>query len=170
MMPLELGDDRRTAYLYFNSVFPIRLGAWDIVRLLLRCLSGINKDADFSVLQRYLAAKMEEETLLQQIRDLVVKDSIYQVRVESVYPREKDGGAFVKFSYSLPKIPYAEELATEEAEANDKKQEAEVLKILEKQAVRYWRRATRPMRSCSPSLFCRSTPSKQQAGNHWSYA
>lgn len=92
---------------------------------------------------------MEEETLLQQIRDLVVKDSIYQVRVESVYPREKDGGAFVKFSYSLPKVPYAEELATEEAEANDKKQEAEVLKILEKQAVGRRRLATRTMRSCS---------------------
>lgn len=31
-VPLELGEDRRTAYLYFNSVFPIRLGIWDIVR------------------------------------------------------------------------------------------------------------------------------------------
>lgn len=59
------------------------------------------------------------------------------MKVEAVYPREKDGGAFVKFSWSLPQQPFAEEAEAgdEVAKAREQEQEKEVLEILEKQSV-----------------------------------
>lgn len=70
---------------------------------------------------------MEKETLLERLRSLVPADSLLSARygqpvqcptssvlinrnsrVEDVMPREKDGGAFVKFSYVPPTAPFAE--------------------------------------------------------------
>ncbi|KAM0787058.1 hypothetical protein ACM66B_006321 [Microbotryomycetes sp. NB124-2] len=81
-------DGRRRGFLYFNSVYPIRMGKWDI---------------------RFLAAKFEEDKLLAQLRELVPRDSMYDVTVDNVYPRAKDGGAFVEFSFVPPRQPFSDD-------------------------------------------------------------
>lgn len=90
--------------------------------------------------------------MLQRIKGLVPRDSLYDVRVEEVLPREKDGGAFVKFSYALPKTPYEETVDL----VKTLEQEKQVLKVLEKRSVssRAPSRSAPTMRSCSPLLPC----------------
>ncbi|KAK4056076.1 mitochondrial escape protein 2 [Microbotryomycetes sp. JL221] len=88
---------RRRAFLYFNSVYPIRMGKWDL---------------------RFLVAKVEEDKLLNQLKQLVPKDSMFDLTVDGVYPRAKDGGAFVEFSFKAPTLPYTESSTVDHA-AND---------------------------------------------------
>ncbi|KDE03772.1 hypothetical protein MVLG_05774 [Microbotryum lychnidis-dioicae p1A1 Lamole] len=78
---------RKTSYLYFNTVFPIRLAAWDL---------------------REVYARLEENKLLQEVRSIVPEDPLYDLKVEQVTPRAKDGGAFVRFSWSVPTRPFLE--------------------------------------------------------------
>lgn len=72
--------------------------------------------------------------MLQDLKSFVPNDSAYDVRVEEVTPRAKDGGAFVKFSWVLPTPPYEVD-GIEEPDLK-KKEEERVLKILEQEAVR----------------------------------
>lgn len=72
---------------------------------------------------------MEQASLLSQLRALVPQDSAYNVVVESVVERSKDGGAFVQFSYELPR-------ATEEDEIGEKEEgemERRVLEVVERE-------------------------------------
>ncbi|KAM0751298.1 hypothetical protein T439DRAFT_313608 [Meredithblackwellia eburnea MCA 4105] len=101
---------RLTGYLYFDSLFPIKLGMWDI---------------------RSLVAQMEKEPLLDSLKSLCPPDSALSARVEDVTPREKDGGAFVKFSYIPPETPYEESERTPEEQ---KALEDRCKEILEKEA------------------------------------
>jgi hypothetical protein len=76
-------DRRRPISFYVDTVFPIRVGIWDV---------------------RYLLAQVEKESLLKSIQDKLpsAKDARFDgFRVDAVEAREKDGGAFVKCSYLL---------------------------------------------------------------------
>ncbi|KAK4049700.1 mitochondrial escape protein 2 [Microbotryomycetes sp. JL201] len=105
---------RRRGLIYFNSLYPIRMGRWDI---------------------RFLLAKFEEDKVLGQLRELVPRDSMYDVKVENVFPRAKDGGAFVEFSFVPPKQPYSEQeqAATEEQKQAAIAQEHDALQVIEKE-------------------------------------
>ncbi|GAA5890442.1 hypothetical protein JCM6882_002922 [Rhodosporidiobolus microsporus] len=115
-------DDRKVAYLWYNLIFPIRVGIWDV---------------------RYLLSRLQQQDLLARIRDLVPKDAEYDVRVECVEPRAKDGGAFVQVSFNVPeKVKQALENAAEEGELDEagqqkkaKEIEAKIAKIIEKEAI-----------------------------------
>lgn len=71
---------RKIGYLYFDTVFPIRLGFWDI---------------------RFLLARFEKRSVLERVKgSLPPEDSIgYGFKVIGAEERMKDGGAFITFSY-----------------------------------------------------------------------
>lgn len=89
----EEGKRRKSAYLYFDNVFPLRIGIWDL---------------------RYLWCEAEKELLFERLKSLVPADSAYDVRVEEALERSKDGGAFVRFSFASPSEPYVEDPPTED--------------------------------------------------------
>ncbi|SNX85177.1 related to PRP12 - involved in early maturation of pre-rRNA [Melanopsichium pennsylvanicum] len=71
---------RKIGYLYFDTVFPIRLGFWDI---------------------RYMLASLEKRSVLDRIKASLPPDQSvgYGFKVIGAEERMKDGGAFVTFSY-----------------------------------------------------------------------
>ncbi len=73
--------DMSIGYLYFDSVFPIRLGWWDI---------------------RGYIASAEQGGLLERIRSSLPEDAHigHGFKVLSVQERKKDGGAFLCFAYN----------------------------------------------------------------------
>ncbi|GAA6010157.1 hypothetical protein JCM10207_005643 [Rhodosporidiobolus poonsookiae] len=117
----EPEPDRSVAYLWYNQIFPIRVGVWDI---------------------RFLLSRLQQEELLAKIRDLVPIDCRFDVRVECVEPRAKDGGAFVQLSFKVPESAWEEvhgDAAAGELDEKVKQQkvrevEAKVAKVIEKEA------------------------------------
>ncbi|KAH9952207.1 RNA12 protein-domain-containing protein [Amylocystis lapponica] len=69
----------RTGWLFVDSVFPVRLGSWDLRHYL-----------------RYL----REETLLAEIQHVLSTVKTHDFHVLSLEPHVKDGGVFVQFRYS----------------------------------------------------------------------
>ncbi len=71
---------RKIGYLYFDTVFPIRLGFWDI---------------------RYMVATLEKRSVLDRVKASLPPDHKvgYGFKVIGAEERMKDGGAFVTFSY-----------------------------------------------------------------------
>ncbi|KAI5481498.1 mitochondrial escape protein 2 [Pseudohyphozyma bogoriensis] len=110
-LPLQHGEDgqRKIGYLFFNSIFPLKMGVWDL---------------------RYLAAKVEKDSLMEKLQSLVPENSTLACKVIDVYPREKDGGAFLKFSY-IPPHPNLEQV---QDPLELRKLEEETIAILEKEA------------------------------------
>ncbi|KAI0670636.1 RNA12 protein-domain-containing protein [Trametes maxima] len=66
-------------WLWIDSVFPVRLGRWDL---------------------RAYAGYAREETLLQRLRSLLSKVKTHDFQVVAVEPHNKDGGVFVKFAFN----------------------------------------------------------------------
>ncbi|CBQ68428.1 related to PRP12-involved in early maturation of pre-rRNA [Sporisorium reilianum SRZ2] len=71
---------RKVGYLYFDTVFPIRLGFWDI---------------------RYMLASLEKRSVLDRVKASLPPDQSvgYGFKVIGAEERMKDGGAFITFSY-----------------------------------------------------------------------
>ncbi|CAG7854068.1 Mitochondrial escape protein 2 Flags: Precursor [Serendipita indica DSM 11827] len=69
----------REGTLFVDSIFPIRLGTWDI--------------------RHYLSAYNRPE-VINALKETLSKVKTSGFKVESVEPRVKDGGAFVKFKYT----------------------------------------------------------------------
>ncbi|EPQ25968.1 uncharacterized protein PFL1_06423 [Pseudozyma flocculosa PF-1] len=71
---------RKVGYLYFDSAFPIRLGFWDV---------------------RYMLARLEKRSTLDRIKaSLPPSDQVgHGFKVIGAEQRQKDGGAFLTFSY-----------------------------------------------------------------------
>ncbi|KAL4065316.1 RNA12 protein-domain-containing protein [Scleroderma citrinum] len=69
---------RHEGWLFVDSVFPIRLGAWDL---------------------RYYIGILREETLLEQLETRLSAVKTHAFKVLSLEPYPKDGGVFVRFSY-----------------------------------------------------------------------
>ncbi|TKY89947.1 hypothetical protein EX895_001245 [Sporisorium graminicola] len=71
---------RKIGYLYFDTVFPIRLGFWDI---------------------RYMLASLEKRSVLDRVKASLPPDQSvgYGFKVIGAEERMKDGGAFITFSY-----------------------------------------------------------------------
>ncbi|KAI0698509.1 RNA12 protein-domain-containing protein [Cytidiella melzeri] len=67
------------AWLYVSSVFPVRLGMWDI---------------------RYYVGAIREDTLISSLSELLNSVKSRGFHVTSLEPYAKDGGVFVKFKYS----------------------------------------------------------------------
>ncbi|BGP44021.1 mitochondrial escape protein 2 [Rhodotorula kratochvilovae] len=74
-------EARRSAYLWFDQVYPIRFAIWDV---------------------RYLVSRMRQEETHERLRATIPAETEFDVKVESVEPRAKDGGAFVRVSFKLP--------------------------------------------------------------------
>ncbi|KZT74225.1 hypothetical protein DAEQUDRAFT_761656 [Daedalea quercina L-15889] len=74
----EQSKERHEGWIFVDSIFPYRLGAWDI--------------------RRYVSY-FRKETLLDQLHSLLanVKDDGF--KIVAIEPHEKDGGVFVRFSY-----------------------------------------------------------------------
>ncbi|KAF8589948.1 exonuclease [Ramaria rubella] len=64
---------------FVDSVFPIRLGTWDL---------------------RHYIAFFQKEPLVERLEDLLRRVGIRDFEVQSVTPRIKDGGVFVNFRYT----------------------------------------------------------------------
>ncbi|KAI6116935.1 RNA12 protein-domain-containing protein [Pisolithus croceorrhizus] len=69
----------REAWLFVDSVFPIRLGIWDI---------------------RYYVGILREESLLDNLETRLSAVNTHGFKVLSLEPYPKDGGVFVHFSYA----------------------------------------------------------------------
>lgn len=74
---------QRTGHLYFDNIYPIRIGLLD---------------------PRHLISSFEQPTTLEHLRNLVPEDSAFSVNVTKAIPQSKDGGAFVAFTYDLPEL------------------------------------------------------------------
>ncbi|PWZ03675.1 hypothetical protein BCV70DRAFT_209908 [Testicularia cyperi] len=76
----ETDPFRKIGYLYFDTVFPIRLGFWDI---------------------RYMLARFEKRSVLDRVKASLPPESSvgYGFKVIGAEERMKDGGAFITFSY-----------------------------------------------------------------------
>ncbi|TFY60118.1 hypothetical protein EVJ58_g5342 [Rhodofomes roseus] len=74
----EQSNERNEGWLFVDSVFPYRLGAWDI--------------------RRYVSY-FRREPLIDELHSLFANVTDYGFKVVAVEPHEKDGGVFVKFSY-----------------------------------------------------------------------
>ena len=75
---------------------------------------------------------------MKQIEQLVPHDSAYDVRVDKVIPRSKDGGAFAQFSWRLPQVPFVEDGVDGNAgRSKEEVQQAQdkALNVLEKETV-----------------------------------
>ncbi|KAL5532911.1 YME2 [Sanghuangporus sanghuang] len=68
----------KEAYLFIDSVFPIRFGTWDL---------------------RHYIGIFREDHLLQNLHDILCSVNTHSFRVLSLEPQHKDGGVFVKFAY-----------------------------------------------------------------------
>ncbi|EGU11742.2 Dynactin [Rhodotorula toruloides ATCC 204091] len=79
--PQHPHESRKVGVLYYDMLFPIRFAIWDV---------------------RFLVSKLQQEDLLAKVRELVPKDQEFDVNIEGVDPRAKDGGAFVRFSFTVP--------------------------------------------------------------------
>ncbi|GAA5822542.1 hypothetical protein JCM3770_003570 [Rhodotorula araucariae] len=80
-------DARRSAYLWFDQVYPIRFALWDI---------------------RYLVSRLRQDDTLDRLRATIPTHTPFDVKVDSVQPRAKDGGAYVRVSFALPDSARAE--------------------------------------------------------------
>ncbi|CCM03851.1 uncharacterized protein FIBRA_06000 [Fibroporia radiculosa] len=72
------GSDTNEGWLFVDSVFPVRLGTWDI--------------------RRYIGYFRQEE-LLERVHSLLSDVKTHDFRVVSLDPHDKDGGVFVHFRY-----------------------------------------------------------------------
>ncbi|KAI9067059.1 hypothetical protein FKP32DRAFT_1664487 [Trametes sanguinea] len=72
-------EQEREAWLWVDSVFPVRLGRWDL---------------------RSYIGYAREETLLSRLRSLLSRVKSHDFQIVSVEPHGKDGGVFVKFKYN----------------------------------------------------------------------
>ena len=78
-------------------------------------------DPTRSCVRRAQLARSNLQNSNARIMDLMPKDSEFDVRVEGIYPRSKDGGVFAKFSFVVPDSdPAAEKRALEKIEAETK--------------------------------------------------
>lgn len=76
---------QRTGHLYFDNVYPIRIGLLD---------------------PRHLISSFEQQATLDHLRKLVPEDSAFAVKVTAAIPQTQDGGALVPFTYALPEALY----------------------------------------------------------------
>ncbi|KIJ17097.1 hypothetical protein PAXINDRAFT_167891 [Paxillus involutus ATCC 200175] len=72
-------EQTQDAWLFVDSVFPIRLGIWDL---------------------RHYIGVFREESLLENLETRLSAVKSHRFKVLSLEPYQKDGGVFVKFSYS----------------------------------------------------------------------
>lgn len=120
--PKQADPTRRAAYLWYDTLFPIRFAIWDV---------------------RGVISRLQQYDLLEQVRQLVPEDPRYAVTVESVEARAKDGGAFVRLTYSVPEEVVDEwrtalyRDAEDEAAraAKSKEMEVRVTGLIEREAV-----------------------------------
>ncbi|EMD38659.1 hypothetical protein CERSUDRAFT_49441 [Gelatoporia subvermispora B] len=83
----------REGWLFIDSVFPVRLGTWD--------------------LRHYLGA-MREDPLLDSLKNILSSVKTHDFRVVALEPHVKDGGVFVKFQYSAGEPQSALETITKD--------------------------------------------------------
>ncbi|KAI1790774.1 exonuclease [Ganoderma leucocontextum] len=72
-------SETKEGWLWVDSVFPVSFGRWDI---------------------RAYVGYARENTLLDQLRDLLSKANPHDFEILSLEPHSKDGGVFVKFRYN----------------------------------------------------------------------
>ncbi|KAF9234783.1 RNA12 protein-domain-containing protein [Melanogaster broomeanus] len=77
--PPEVAANTQEGWLFVDSVFPIRLGIWD--------------------LRHYIGA-FRAESLVEKLENRLSAVKTHRFKVLSLQPYQKDGGVFVKFSYS----------------------------------------------------------------------
>ncbi|TCD65369.1 mitochondrial escape protein 2 [Steccherinum ochraceum] len=68
----------RDGQLYVDAVFPLRIAAWDL---------------------RYLIGYLRQETLIDELHDVVSGVKVHNFKLKSLDPHKKDGGIFVNFQY-----------------------------------------------------------------------
>ncbi|KAH7927744.1 hypothetical protein BV22DRAFT_257665 [Leucogyrophana mollusca] len=74
----DVTENLKEGWLFVDSVFPIRLGVWDL---------------------RHYVGVFREETLLSSLEAQLSTVKTHDFRVLSLEPHPKDGGVFVRFSY-----------------------------------------------------------------------
>lgn len=82
------------AYLFVDSVFPIRLGRWEYVYFhFLQAASHLLRSL------RHYVGLLREGSLLNNLRSSLELVHAHGFHVLSLEPRHKDGGVFVHFQY-----------------------------------------------------------------------
>ncbi|KAG2149305.1 RNA12 protein-domain-containing protein [Suillus clintonianus] len=75
----KLDGDSQERWLFIDSVFPIRLGIWDL---------------------RHYIGILREESLLERLRERLETVKTHEFHVHELQPYLKDGGVFVRFTYT----------------------------------------------------------------------
>ncbi|EFI28416.1 exonuclease [Coprinopsis cinerea okayama7 len=73
--------NRREAWLFVDSVFPVKLGTWDV---------------------RYYVGLLRQDFLLSSVLSKLTNVKQHNFQVIDVEPHPKDGGVYVRFSYTEP--------------------------------------------------------------------
>ncbi|KAG2115212.1 RNA12 protein-domain-containing protein [Suillus discolor] len=75
----KLDGDSQERWLFIDSVFPIRLGIWDL---------------------RHYIGILREENLLERLHERLETVKTHDFHIHELQPYQKDGGVFVRFTYT----------------------------------------------------------------------
>lgn len=75
----KLEGDSQERWLFIDSVFPIRLGIWDL---------------------RHYIGILREESLLERLHERLETVKTHDFHIRELQPYQKDGGVFVRFTYT----------------------------------------------------------------------
>lgn len=77
----KLDGNSQERWLFIDSVFPIRLGIWDL---------------------RHYIGILREENLLERLHERLETVKTHDFHISELQPYQKDGGVFVRFTYTAP--------------------------------------------------------------------
>ena len=86
------------AWLFIDSVFPVKLAAWESVTLCLFCSTHTHSNNPSSF--RYYYGQLRQERVLNALSELVSGVHTHDFKSISIEPHVKDGGVFVLFEYT----------------------------------------------------------------------
>ena len=85
------------AWLFIDSVFPVKFAAWESAIHSIRC--PLNTD-DYNTSFRYFFGHLRREHLLDTLSELISQVHTHGFKPISIEPLVKDGGVFVHFEYT----------------------------------------------------------------------
>jgi hypothetical protein len=87
---------KNQAWLFIDSVFPVKLGAWESVNP----SYFLTRYSQPAYSPRYYFGKLRQEHLIDTLSEHISKVHTHGFNPISIEPHEKDGGIFVLFEYT----------------------------------------------------------------------
>lgn len=88
---------KSNAWLFIDSVFPVKLAAWEsVTHAFPRTFDTHIHDSSF----RYFFGHLRQERLLDSLSQLIIQVDTHDFKPISMEPLVKDGGVFILFEYT----------------------------------------------------------------------